>query len=330
MSIPQNLGEGGIGLSKQHPLSDGRYLVPILETLEDAAAAIPTGSYTCLSGDAVGDWVYVSASNTVAKADADDTSKRPARGVITSKPTATTCNVQFSGEAAVFTGLTAGTKYYLSATAAGAMTATAPSGHKQLLGVAKNTTTLIMSDDSAAFETSALGVIDLPASSFYLLTGAPLAVFADGTTTVPGSAVEGGKCFGIRWNNDAAPAAITRDFQIPPDLDTTVDATFHGRIAKTGATNNAGNTTTLTVGLFNQANNALYDADTNFGGVTSAILPAATAKTIQDVTLTITAADLAAYPASGTITIKPTAGTLDTDDLVFVGAYITYTKRVRK
>ncbi len=175
---------------------------------------------------------------------------------------------------------------------------------------------------------STQGMIPLPPQSFYLLTGAPLAVFADGTTTVPGSSFDGSKSFGVRWNNDAAPAAITASFQIPPDMDITANATFHGRIAKTGATNNAGNTTTLAVGLFSQADATLYDADTDFGGTSSALLPAATAKTIQNVTLTLALADLAAYPASATITIKPTAGTLNTDDLVFVGACVVYKKKL--
>lgn len=177
--------------------------------------------------------------------------------------------------------------------------------------------------------TSTLGVISLPALSFYLLTGAPLAVFSAGTSTVPGSALDASKAGCVRWNNDAAPDAIMRSFDIPPDMDITANAVFHGRIAKTGATNNAGNTTTLAVGLFNQVTGALYDADTSFGGTTSALLPAATAKTIQNVTLTLTAADLAAYPASVTITIKPTAGTLDTDDLLFIGGRIVYTRKLR-
>ena len=47
------------------------------------------------------------------------------------------------------------------------------------------------------------------------------------------------------------------------------------------ATNNAGNTTTITAIAANQVDGALYDADTNFGGVSSALLPAATAKTIS-------------------------------------------------
>jgi hypothetical protein len=175
---------------------------------------------------------------------------------------------------------------------------------------------------------STQGIIALPASSFYLLTGAPLAIFANGASTVPGSSFDGSKSFGIRWNNDAAPAAIASGFLIPPDMDITANATLHIRAAKTGATNNAGNTPTFAVGLFNQVVGALYDADTDYGGTSSAMLPAATAKTIQDVTLTLALADLAAYPASVTITIKPTAGTLDTDDLIFVDAYVVYTKKL--
>lgn len=193
----------------------------------------------------------------------------------------------------------------------------------------------VATTQSAAIEsllvdgTSTLGVVDL-STGWNLLTGAPMAIFADGTTTVPGTSFDGSKSSGIcRWNNDAAPAAIQRSFTIPPDMDITVNAVVHLRVAKTGATNNAGNTTTMAVGLFNQVDLALYDADTDFGGASSALLPAATAKTIQSLTRTITAADLAAYPASVTITVKPTAGTLDTDDLVFVTARVVYKRKLR-
>lgn len=336
-----------------------------LQTSVSAQAA--DGTFTCLSGDAVGDWVYVSAASTVAKADADDAAKIPAVGVITSKPTTTSCVVRFCGEFTT-TGLTAGALYYLSATA-GAITATPPSGKAAApVGVAKSTTVLVIFPtsllsyvlqstaanlganvvgyqdggsktaaddvDEALDEiyvdlTSALGGIPLPASSWYLLTGAPLAVFADATTTVPGSDFDSSKCFCIRWNNDSAPAAIAREFQIPSDMDITVNPVIHYRVAKVGATNNAGNTTTMATGLFNQVDAALINADADFGGASSALTANATSLTIQNLTRTITAADLAAYPASVTITVKPTAGTLDTDDLLFLGAYVVYTRKLR-
>lgn len=177
--------------------------------------------------------------------------------------------------------------------------------------------------------TSALGKIDLPPSSWYLLTGAPLAVFADAEAAVPGSDFDSSKCFCIRWNDHATPNAITRSFDMPPDMNTAVNPVFHARVAKVGATNNAGNTTTLDVGLFNQVDAATINADSDFGGTTSALVPDATTLTIQNLTLTITATDLAAHPASATITMKPTAGTLDTDDLLFVDAYILYTRKLR-
>lgn len=179
---------------------------------------------------------------------------------------------------------------------------------------------------------SAVGVIPLPPPSTWslLADGAPMAVWANGATTVPGTYCDGAKVGGAaRWNNDAAPAAIVTSFEIPPDMDITVNAVAHFCVAKTGATNNAGNTTTITSIAANQVVGALYDADTNFGGASSALLPAATAKTIQDLTLTLALADLAAYPASVTLSAKPTAGTLDTDDLVFVSARIVYQKKLQ-
>lgn len=112
-------------------------------TLASAVAALAAaGTYTCLSGDAVGDFVYVSAASTVAKADADDTGKLPCIGVITSKPTATSAVVQTTGEVTL-SGLTAGAIYYLSGTA-GSITATPVSSHAVPIGVAKSTTVLVL------------------------------------------------------------------------------------------------------------------------------------------------------------------------------------------
>jgi hypothetical protein len=339
-----------------------------IEALQASTTAqAADGTYSCASGLAAGDWVYISAASTVAKADADDPTKLPVLGVITSKPTTITCVVRSHGEYTT-SGLTAGATYYLSATA-GAITSTAPSAPYAVpVGVAKSTTVLMVMpagplanvlqgtasttganvvgyDDSGSKTsaatvadaldelyiegTSALGVIPLPPSTWYLLTGAPLAIFADGTTTVPGSDFDSTKCFCVRWNNDAAPAAITRSFQIPPDMDITSNPVIHGQVAKVGATNNAGNTTTLDIALYNQVDAALINADTDFGGTTSAVTPNATSLTQQNVTLTVTASNLAAYPAGITIALKPTAGTLNTDDLLFVNAYVVYKRKLR-
>lgn len=170
------------------------------------------------------------------------------------------------------------------------------------------------------------GVIQLKPSDFFLATGAPLAVFADGASAVPGSAIVDSKAFGVRWNDHASPNAILTAFQIPSDANVTANMTLHIRASKVGAT--VGDAVTFLVTAYNQVNAAAHDADADFGGTSGAMTGDATTKTIQDVTLTLALANLAAYPASVTMSIKPTDGTLGTDDLVFHGAYITYTKKL--
>lgn len=174
---------------------------------------------------------------------------------------------------------------------------------------------------------SALARIKLLPSMFYLATGAPLAVFSNGASAVPGSALVNSKAFGVRWNNNATLNAIVCSIQMPEDLDTSVNPVLHIHASKVGAT--LADAVTFDVSLWNQVDGALHDADTDFGGTTGAMTGDATSKTIQNVTLTITKTDLAAAPASTTVSIKPTDGTLGTDDLVFHGAEIIYTRKLR-
>jgi hypothetical protein len=174
--------------------------------------------------------------------------------------------------------------------------------------------------------TSDTGAIDLAPSDFYLLTGAPLAVFASGASAVPGSAVVDSKAFGVRWNNNATLDAIVTSFRMPPDADITANMTLTIYASKVGAT--VGDAVTFVVGAYNQVVGALHDADANFGGTSSAMTGDAATKTIQAVTLTLALANLAASPASVTLSIKPTDGTLGTDDLVFHGARLSYTKKL--
>jgi hypothetical protein len=174
---------------------------------------------------------------------------------------------------------------------------------------------------------SVQGTIDLMPHDFYLLTGAPLAIFANGASAVPGSAIVDSKAHGIRWNDNATNAGILSSFLVPPDMDITANATLTIRASKTGAT--LADAVTFDVGVYNQVVGALHDADANYGGTTSAMTGDAAAKTIQAVTLTLALANLDASPASATITIKPTDGTLATaDDLVLLSARITYKKKL--
>jgi len=108
-----------------------------------------SGQYTCPVGVALTDAVYLSAANVVDKADSDDALKQPLIGVVTAKPTPTTCTVTNYGEANVFVGLAVGATYYLGV-APGTITTTAPSvpgNIVQRIGFAKSTTTLVVFTD---------------------------------------------------------------------------------------------------------------------------------------------------------------------------------------
>ncbi len=100
--------------------------------------------------------------------------------------------------------------------------------------------------------------------------------------------------------------------------------------AKSGAT--SGDAVTFAVGCFLKPVGALQDADADAGGASSAMTGAATAKTLQKVTRTIAATDVpeptAALPVSVMFSVKPTAGTLGTDDVTLSQMYIEYTKIV--
>jgi hypothetical protein len=89
--------------------------------------------------------VYISAADNVSLADADADVSSQVIGFATAAATATnSVVVRKFGRMAGFTGLTAGSRYFLSATA-GAITTTVPAGAGNSIvqvGYAKNTTTL--------------------------------------------------------------------------------------------------------------------------------------------------------------------------------------------
>jgi hypothetical protein len=99
---------------------------------------------------AVGDAVYVSAADTVDKADASAAATTPVVGFVVSKPLATTAIVQYDGELGGFAGLTTGARYFLALTAGeialpgDADFPTLAGEVVQVLGVARNATTLVI------------------------------------------------------------------------------------------------------------------------------------------------------------------------------------------
>lgn len=116
------------------------------DLLGGQAQADQTLEFSCLSTVAVGDVVGISASGTVSKVTASGSTH--AIGVVQEKPSSTVAKVLVSGlSTAIFSGLTPGAEYYLSA--AGALTTTAPSGLSgtfvQKLGVAAETDRLLVS-----------------------------------------------------------------------------------------------------------------------------------------------------------------------------------------
>lgn len=191
--------------------STGRWLLDFATLASSVAALAAQGTYACASDLAAGDWVYISASGTVAKADADDTSKLPCIGVIVSKPTSTTCVVQTTGQVTL-SGLTAGSLYYLSATA-GAITTTAPSANAIPVGVAKTTTVLVIGNCLAgagdltirgkANVATSLGVGATPLAAG-IATAGPVKPGVYTVSTLPAANTYTG---GLIWVSDASGGA---------------------------------------------------------------------------------------------------------------------------
>jgi hypothetical protein len=114
-------------------------------------AFLVTGTtFDCPGAVSVGDAVYIWGTNEVRRAQADSSSSGPVIGFVASKPSSTTCRVITSGPISGFVGLTAGAKYYLSHTTAGAITATPTATVGQVVqkvGIAMNSTTLFIQID---------------------------------------------------------------------------------------------------------------------------------------------------------------------------------------
>ena len=109
------------------------------------------GIYTCSPSVVIGDVVSVVGASIVAKADATILGLRPVIGIVVNKTDPTTAVVQLYGEVGVFVGLLPGQLYFLSQVP-GQITNTLagfnPGDTVQLVGVAKDTTTLTLRFES--------------------------------------------------------------------------------------------------------------------------------------------------------------------------------------
>lgn len=148
----------------------------------------------------------------------------------------------------------------------------------------------------------------------------------DGAASSPGIIVVNSKAFGIRWNNHGTPTAVWTQFVMPDDIDTAANATLEFLVSKIGAT--VGDAVKITASAFNNVATALHDADADFGGDSSALVGNATSKTITKLTLSLTAANLAAAGSVVSLSVKPKDGTLGTDDAILHGINLVYKRKL--
>lgn len=179
--------------------------------------------------------------------------------------------------------------------------------------------------EPADAESSGLGSLSIPFTAGILAAGTPMAAWADDANSAPGVTLTNSEGMGIRWNNNATQVAVFTRFMMPRDIDPSKDAKLVLKAAKTGAT--VGDATTFTIAIFNNATGALLDADTDYGGATSAMTGDATSKTVQEVTRTLTAADLAVAGDAVTMSFKPTGAVLGTDDVTLFSIELQYRKK---
>lgn len=115
-----------------------------LSTVQAASQVV--NSYTAAVAILARDVVYISAADNVSKALATNTSQSYAIGLAKAAAIATApVEVQSEGVMTGFTGLTAGSRYYLDATVAGTITSSIPTGSGNTIvqvGYAKSTTAL--------------------------------------------------------------------------------------------------------------------------------------------------------------------------------------------
>jgi hypothetical protein len=105
-----------------------------------------TFNASCSIAESIGDAVYLSDTNTVARANASSPNTAPVIGFIIEKPTASTCVILTEGEFTYPSTLLAKTTYYLN-TAAGGITSNPPSSTGQVIqeiGTTLNTTKLLI------------------------------------------------------------------------------------------------------------------------------------------------------------------------------------------
>ena len=131
----------GAGDSGKIPALDGGGKLDI--TMMPTGIGADSKSFTTGEALSAGDLVYINASGEALKADANDVAKAAVGFVLSSASGGASATVYFEGSITGLSGLTRGSKYFLSASAAGSVSTTVPSGAGdivQYIGVATSTT----------------------------------------------------------------------------------------------------------------------------------------------------------------------------------------------
>lgn len=192
-----------------------------------------------------------------------------------------------------------------------------------LEGMAKQIDVAAVAAEVAALQ---LGQVNVPLGEFRLTAGTPL-IAAEGDDTATPEYVNKTSAMVMQWQDNATPTAAWASVPLPQDLDDTAAIEIHVLASKSGTTSTSGDVTTFTIAAYFQTVGALYDADTDHGGATGAVT-AGTAKAVREVSLSIAENAVPASPSVLTFSMKPTDGTLTTDDVYVHGVWIEYTRKV--
>lgn len=176
-----------------------------------------------------------------------------------------------------------------------------------------------------ASDISASALINIPLQGALEADGSILSIWADASSPTPGRYAAAEYC-GIKWNDHGSPDPIVFSIPYPTDLDPAVNVILHISAFKVGAT--AGDAVTWDVEAFENVQEALYDAGADFGGTSSAMTGDATTLTVQEETLILANANVNGAPAILNLTIHPTDGKLGTDDVVLIGLWLEYTRKL--
>lgn len=173
---------------------------------------------------------------------------------------------------------------------------------------------------------SAQAQVNVPLASAILAAGTPMAAWANNASSNPGITLADSKAVALRWNDNTTSTAVWFNVALPQDLDDTAAIVLHFMTSKSGAT--LADATTWTVTAFFQTAAALHDADTDCGGVSSALVGDATAKTVTELTLSIAAGDVPPAPCALAFSVKPTGAVCTTDDVILSGLWIEYKRKI--